>query len=68
MILYEQMILLRYIGKPNVIIIDLRDKSEFDIGHIPGAVNIPYEELEDHINNLQSKICLYSIVIVEILV
>jgi rhodanese-related sulfurtransferase len=44
--------IVKYIDKPNVLIIDLRDKDEFDIGHIPGAVNIPYDELEDQVKNL----------------
>lgn len=37
-----------YIGNPNALIIDLRDRDEYDIGHIPGAVNIPYEELDSY--------------------
>ncbi len=36
-----------YIGKRNVVIIDLRDREEYIAGHIPTAVNIPYEELEE---------------------
>ncbi len=36
-----------YIGKNNVIIIDLRDRDEYQAGHIPSAVNIPYEDLEE---------------------
>ncbi len=42
-----------YIGKSNVLIIDLRDKNEYDMGHIPTAVNIPYEELDLRKNDLQ---------------
>ena len=38
--------IIKYIGRPDVLIIDLRDKREYDTGHIPTAVNIPYEELE----------------------
>jgi rhodanese-related sulfurtransferase len=38
--------IVKYIGKANVLIIDLRDLVEYDAGHIPTAVNIPYEELE----------------------
>lgn len=38
--------ILNYIGMPNVMIIDLRDRKDYDKGHIPTAVNIPYEELE----------------------
>ena len=33
-----------YIGKPNVIIIDLRKPNEYRNGHIKTAVNIPYEQ------------------------
>jgi rhodanese-related sulfurtransferase len=42
--------IIKYIGKPNVLIIDLRDRHEYNSGHIPGAVNVPYEELESHSN------------------
>lgn len=33
----------KYIGKPGVIIVDLRSTEEFQSGHIKGAMNIPYE-------------------------
>lgn len=39
--------ILNYIGMPGILIIDLRDRDEFDAGHIPTAVNIPYDELEE---------------------
>ena len=29
-------------------LIDLRTKEEYEQGHIPGAVNIPYDFLEDY--------------------
>lgn len=35
-----------YIGKANVLIIDLRSREDFCRGHIPMATNIPYETLE----------------------
>mgnify|MGYP005778601491 CR=1 FL=1 len=34
-------------GKPGVVLIDLRTEEEFRKGHIQGAVNLPYEELEE---------------------
>lgn len=34
----------KYIGQNNIIIIDLRDTMEYKRGHIPSAINIPYEE------------------------
>lgn len=44
--------IVKYIGRPNVMIIDVRDRAEYEAGHIPTAVNIPYEELEDYKNRL----------------
>jgi rhodanese-related sulfurtransferase len=47
--------IVKYIGNPNALIIDLRDRYEYDNGHIPGAINIPYEELENYTNRLQKR-------------
>lgn len=44
--------IINYIGKRNVLIIDLREREEYRAGHIPTAVNIPYEELEEQKNKL----------------
>lgn len=41
--LYE---FLEQLGKPGCIFIDLRTKEEYDAGHLVGAVNIPYDDLE----------------------
>ena len=38
----------KYIGKENVMIIDLRDREDYYKGHIPTAVNIPYDDLEEN--------------------
>lgn len=46
--------LANYIGGPNVLIIDLRDEAEYNAGHIPTAVNIPYEDLEGCKSRLRS--------------
>lgn len=46
---------LDYIGRPDVLIIDLRDKEDYLKGHIPSAVNIPYDDLADEIINLNRK-------------
>jgi rhodanese-related sulfurtransferase len=32
--------------------VDLRDQDEFSAGHIPGAVNIPADELDDRLDEL----------------
>jgi rhodanese-related sulfurtransferase len=44
--------IIKYIGERNVIIIDLRDRNEYETGHIPTAINIPYEELEERKSSL----------------
>jgi rhodanese-related sulfurtransferase len=48
----------QYIGKPNVLIIDLRDREEYDMGHIPGSINIPYDELDDYVDQFQRNYLL----------
>lgn len=50
--------IVKYIGKPNVLIIDLRERDEYEGGHIPSAVNIPYEELEQRKSSLHRNILL----------
>ena len=45
--------IVKYIGNPNALIIDLRDPFEYELGHIPGAVNIPYEELDLQANRFR---------------
>lgn len=41
--------MLSFMGKKSTIIIDLREEEEFRAEHIMGAINIPYEELENRI-------------------
>lgn len=35
-----------------VTVLDVRPKEEFDAGHVQGAINIPIEELEQHLEQL----------------
>ena len=37
------------------ILLDVRSESEYDEGHIPGAILIPYTELEDRAEELLDK-------------
>lgn len=54
------------IEKSSVIFIDVRDRKEFDAGHIDGAVNIPFQEIETQAVELQRQgveyviYCTYS--------
>lgn len=50
--------IMKYIGNANVMIIDLRDRDEYNAGHIPTAINIPYEELEERKNSLRRSLLL----------
>ena len=36
----------------NVTLLDVRPEEEFQLGHLPGAVNIPVEELEQRLVDL----------------
>lgn len=45
----------KYIGMSHVLIIDLRDKKEYDTGHIPTAINIPYDDLELNYSKFSSN-------------
>ena len=37
------------------LVIDVRTRREFDSGHIPGAVNIPYDQLPGRFGELESS-------------
>ncbi|MEE9440022.1 MAG: rhodanese-like domain-containing protein [Saprospiraceae bacterium] len=45
----------------NYILLDVRNNSEFEEGHIPGAINIPLHQLRNSIGQLdcQKKIIIY---------
>ena len=53
--------MIEYTGKNGTLIIDLREKDIFEKEHILGAINIPYEELEQKIRRLKGykNIILY---------
>ena len=39
----------------NVKVIDVRDKADYEIAHIPSAVSIPYMELLNRLNELSKE-------------
>ena len=50
----------KYLGNPDVLIIDLRDIKEYTAGHIPTAINIPYEDMEEEKANLpKNKLLIF---------
>lgn len=40
--------------KGPVTVIDVRTREEYALGHVPGAVNIPIDELEGRVSELES--------------
>ncbi len=44
-----------------VTVLDVRPAEEFDNGHVPGAINVPLEQLENHLSQLdpQQQIVAY---------
>lgn len=36
-----------YIGRPDTLIIDIREPFEYRQGHLPSAVNVPYGDFEE---------------------
>lgn len=49
----------KYKNRKGVIFVDVREKDEYEEGHIEGAIHIPFEELEDRAHELSK----YSLVI-----
>jgi rhodanese-related sulfurtransferase len=45
-------------------IIDARDPAEYDEGHIPGAINIPYDRLPEYLDMLSSEVPMDGEVII----
>jgi len=41
------------VNRENALVLDVRDKKEFDSGHIVDAVNIPYSALETRLGELK---------------
>jgi len=46
--------LVNMVNRENAVIVDVRDKKDFDQGHIPHAVNIPFASLDSRITELNA--------------
>lgn len=44
----------RYIYKQDTLIVDLRDKEEYQSGHITGAWNMPFEGIEKRLSQMSN--------------
>lgn len=43
------------INKQDAVVLDIRDKKEFEAGHIASAINIPYSALTERMAELESS-------------
>lgn len=43
----------KYCINEKAVIVDLRSRHEYEVMHIPNAINIPYEDLDDHIGTFR---------------
>jgi len=46
----------RIFDEGTAIILDARDAAEYEQGHIPGAINIPYDRIPEYFDVLQSQV------------
>lgn len=44
--------LMRRVEEGSVTVLDVRPSSEYDAGHVPGAINVPVSELKEHLSIL----------------
>ncbi len=42
-------------GEVAITVLDVRDRDEYDRGHIPGSLNVPYEELMERLDELPAR-------------
>ena len=50
----------RYLKNGRGLLVDLRQQEKYCAGHIPGAVNIPYEELQDRMQEIKQQLAEHS--------
>ena len=43
------------INDKNVMLVDVRNKEEYELGHIPSSINIPLDELRDNLSKLDKN-------------
>ena len=52
--LISQADLLARLGKPEVVVLDVRTSAEFAAGHVPGARNVSHDELAGRLGELEA--------------
>jgi rhodanese-related sulfurtransferase len=54
----------RLFDEGTAIILDARDAAEYEQGHIPGAINIPYDRIPEYFDILNSQVPMDAHVVV----
>lgn len=51
----------RYYEKDDCILVDLRSREEYEKSHIPSAISLPYEDIDDYVSQLNqyNQVILY---------
>ncbi|MCW9029306.1 MAG: rhodanese-like domain-containing protein [Kangiella sp.] len=47
------LVMTQMINKQNAVVVDLRAIADFNKGHIPGSINIPFGKLKDRMKDLE---------------
>jgi rhodanese-related sulfurtransferase len=42
-------------AKKQVVLIDVRDPQSFKEGHIPGAINVPFDHIPNHVDQWKTE-------------
>ncbi len=48
----------KILDEDNYIVIDVRTEEEYNTGHVVGALNIPYDEIDEHVDLDKNKTIL----------
>jgi rhodanese-related sulfurtransferase len=51
----QQKLRQRMQGQHDILLIDVRTADEYSLGHVPGAINIPYKELAERLGEVRSN-------------
>lgn len=47
------LVMTQMVNKQNAVVVDLRAIADYNKGHIPGSINIPFGKLKDRIKDLE---------------
>lgn len=51
----EQLLEALEAGQDKLLVLDVRSEQEYESGHVPGAVNIPYDQLQSRVDEVKAR-------------